>query len=452
MLARQGYEALAPLLQQSLDEKVSDRAEQWLRDEVCPVVEELARDAVFRQHVRWSLDHLRRRASAAERRLVERVDESLSAIAERLSAVMKPSDASCSAEADEQEFLLKLAPADRAAVRLIATRPWIDLTCENDVLHPWQDLFLIDPNAAHTQAFRERGELRIPLGDYVTRMMLARVDYWKALLDRIFSDVFFGSYGSSPSLEQAREELFSAKLELDQTCEQLKRACTANEFRLREACLVLVQVHAGYAPEAKLDWLDLSPRFAESQRGSIRSCIRRHSEIVLAEPRNGEVVAVGREHRSLCDPTILRQIAAALEGVISLFEMPDGDLETLNWALARASLVMVDDSPKAVYWNGQLVAEEAWDKYLRAWDLLWKLARHRGRVVDQTMLMNPDKQAIRSRRNRLGRILRDAMELDALIETRRGGGYLLDLKADKVMLLSRDGKERLELCHARTRT
>jgi hypothetical protein len=269
-------------------------------------VEELCGDAAFRRHVRWTLDHLCRGASAAERCLVDDVDKALVDCAGRLSAIMNPCDANCSADAGKQDFLRKLAPFDCAVVRLVATQPWFDLTCGHDFLHPWQDLFLANPDQSHTQAFRNRGELRVPLGDYIVRMMLARVDYWKALLDRIFNDMFFGTYGSSPSLEQAREGLFSAKVDLDLACQRLIQACTSNELRLRESCLTLIQVYAAYAPQAKLDWLELPPSFVEANRGAIRSCIRRRGDIALAENRNGRLFVVGHEHPLLCDPSVLR--------------------------------------------------------------------------------------------------------------------------------------------------
>lgn len=449
-LARHGYEPLAAALRHSLDERISDQADRWLKDEVCPVAEELARDATFRRQVRWSLDHLCRGAASGERRLVESVDAALVDCAGQLSGVMNPCGGGQAADVREQEFLLKLSPVDCSAVKLIASRPWFDLVCAEDLLHPWQDLFLVSPNWGHTQAFRQRGELRIPLGDYVARMMLARVDYWKTLLDCVFNKVYAGTYGSSPSLEQAREGLFSAKLQLDQASERLKQACAPKEGQAREACLTLVQVYAAYALNANLDWLVL-PTSWQARGGSIRSCIRRRGEIVIAEQRNGRLVVAAREPASLCDPMVLRQIAAALEDVVSLYETPEDDGKRLQWALDRARLVMVDEAPRIAYWNRQAVAEGAWDDHPREWDLLWTLARHRGRVVDQRKLANPEKHDIRSRRYRLGGLLAAALELDSLIETRRGQGYLLNLAADEVILLGREEQGRLEFLQAAAR-
>jgi hypothetical protein len=61
----------------ALDEVSSDRAEAWLRDEVCPVVEELIPNRGFRLAARWSVDHLGPGGETDERRLVEAVDTAL---------------------------------------------------------------------------------------------------------------------------------------------------------------------------------------------------------------------------------------------------------------------------------------------------------------------------------------------------------------------------------------
>ena len=49
--------------------------------------------------------------------------------------------------------------------------------------------------------------------------------------------------------------------------------------------------------------------------------------------------------------------------------------------------------------------------------------------------MNPDGQAIRSRRHRLSKLLLGSPALDEFIENRRGVGYALMLDPDMVMLL-----------------
>jgi hypothetical protein len=276
-------------------------------------------------------------------------------------------------------------------------------------------------------------------------MMLARVAYWKALLDGVFNRVFFDTARAANLSMQVLESLFSAKVELDQACERLTVACHQRGKPVREACMTLVQVYAAYAPCAELEWLELPPGMPQARQALIRSCIRRPGELVVAAPNNGQWIELERRRASLCDLTELRHVAAALEELKAFYELPADDGERLRWALERAKLVMIDSSPRAVYWNGEPVAEDAWDANSRVWELLWALARHPGRFVNQTMLVNPDVQTIRSRRHRLGRLLADALGLDALIENCRGEGYRLTLNADDVVLLSRQDRGQLEL-------
>jgi hypothetical protein len=86
-LAQQGYETLAPALTRSIDEQTSDRAEAWLRDEVCPVIQELSTSSKFRLAALWSNEHLSTGSVATERRLVDAVDEALVGLAGALTAV-----------------------------------------------------------------------------------------------------------------------------------------------------------------------------------------------------------------------------------------------------------------------------------------------------------------------------------------------------------------------------
>ena len=246
MLARQGYESLAGSLPRSLDEQVSGQAEEWLSKEVCPVAEELFFERSFRRLALWSLEHLASGSEREERRLVDQVDQAFvnfGKIASRLVA----HDAACTTNESRPES----ADFEMAALTLVASRPWFDLVCSQDFLHPSQELFLVNSNRQHTELFRKGPDRRVPLGDYITRMMLARVDYWKTLLDRAFNQIFF--IEQRDLRFQEREEVLSAKLGLDQAYERLVQACHEGEAKLREAATSLVQVYAAYAASPKLE-------------------------------------------------------------------------------------------------------------------------------------------------------------------------------------------------------
>lgn len=342
------------------------------------------------------------------------------------------SDSPCLSNESQHQSGPEAAGFEIATLGLVASRPWFDLVCSEDFLHPFQELFLTIPNRQHTEHFRKGPERRLPLGDYIMRMTLARVEYWKNLLDRAFNQIFFIDQRELPF--QARDELLSAKLDLDEACKGLVRACHQTDNKLREAATTLVQIHVAYAPHPRLEWMQMPPGWLEAQRGPIRSCIRRRGTLITAEQRGGQLFELERQNALLCDPMVLRQIAAALEDLTPLYGLPPGNRQRLKWAFDRARLVMVDSRPRAAYWDGKPIAEDEWCSNEREWDLLWTLARHAGGIVNQGMLANPDGQAIRSRRHRLSKLLSEST-LDQLIETRRGEGYLLTLDADLVILL-----------------
>jgi hypothetical protein len=157
----------------------------------------------------------------------------------------------------------------------------------------------------------------------------------------------------------------------------------------------------------------------------------------------GGLHEVDRRPASLCDPIVLRQLAGALGDVAAFYEVPTDPIELVAWAIDRSQLVMMDRFPKQVNWDGKPVAESQWDKSVKEWDLLWKLARCPGKFVTQDMLVDPEKQAIGSRRYRLGKLL-DGSELDGHIENVRGEGYRLNIDRSQIILLHEGPSGNLE--------
>jgi hypothetical protein len=454
-LAQQGYAAMAAAIAVSLNEETSDRAETWLRDEVCPLVPELARNRSFRLAVQWSGDHLSRGAESDERRLVEAVDEALVRCASDLAAVTIVDLGDAAANSQDTSNRVVMNQSQRATIDLIAGRPWLDLVCCEDFFHPLSELCLRIPHAAHSIAFRSRRELRVPLGDYIVRCMFARIDYWNSLLDAIWHDVFFRPVGADNGRQTSGNRLFDAKINLDSAIRRLKNACCSGpEPQQREAGTVLTQIYVAYAQVPRLEWLPLSHVLSTAIGGVLRSCVRRRgSELITVQPgRPGTLEVLDRQPATLCDPVILRQVAAALHDVAPFYELPEDPDDLIAWAVDRARLVMVDRSPRAVFWEGAEIAAEAWDKHPREWNLLWVLGSNPGRPVDPMMLMNPELQQMKSRRHRLSQILEGVSHLDGLIDTVRRQGYRLQLTAENVLLLRDEGHGRLAFENTRGQT
>ena len=236
--------------------------------------------------------------------------------------------------------------------------------------------------------------------------------------------------------------------------QRLKAACHAGiKPQRREACVTLIQVYLAYAVSPDLDWLGFV-RVSPFGSGSlIRSCVRRPCELLIGDrDQAGLVRVVDRKRASLCDPEVLRRIAASLADVLPFYQLPEDSDDLIDWAKHRARLVLVDRSPRAVWWDGNNVAEGMWDAHLPEWNLLWILAVNLGSPVDRMMLTRPEKHSIKSRRHRLARLLDGVLNLDNCIETLRGQGYALQLPAADVILLRDAGEGKLVFEGRRGRT
>lgn len=430
------------LLHATLNKAVSDDAEAWLRDEVCPVVEELCRNRSFQLMTRWSLDHFcTEEVITPEHRKLEDADQAIVQYAQTLANGLELIDQSMSNPSECQ-----ISEEDRVALKGIASRPWIQLAYALDFFHPEDQLLLRDPNRTLTSEFRAE-ERRIPLGDYISRYLLARVKFWKNLVVRLGERINHYVPSSDDEGHKISSRIFKTRIQLDQAVEALDQACHGENFRRRNACNALIQVYAAYAHNPDLEWLGFSRDAWHTAGPQIRMCVRRRSEVSVVERLpEGAFQPIGTERLSLCDPAILRQIVASLQEVATFYEIPEDPDDLIVWAADQARLVLVDRAPRQVFWEGQLIAGGEWDNHHAAWDFLWNLGQSSSRVVDKGDLGG---SLSRSRRSRLSTLLLKCPELEKRIETIRGQGYRLELPPDEVTLLRDDGFGRLRFVDAR---
>lgn len=447
-MARQAFESLSPPLHNALDDATSDRVETWLRRDVCPVVAEISANHSFRRHALWSVEHLSPGARTGERRLVETVDRALADLAKRLIQLYE----SLNSPNRQLGSDLVIDEKDLETLRLIANRPWFDLVCPEEYFHATRGLHFLTSSPAHTAAFDRHADLRLPLGDYVARGMFARIDYWTRILEPLTIRVVTRPPGDVTE-DQHAENVFAGKFALEKSVAALREASHRDSSApMREACTALTLVYAAYDALPQLDWLRFPPGWPEAMAPMIRACIRRPGVQNIAEPRpEGALPIVEAQSGSLCDPDTVRQIARALEDIVALYELPEDPDDVVVWALNFGRLVVVDRSPRQVFWDETPIAGGAWDKNEVQWNLLWTLAAHPQEIVDQGMLLRPLGQEMKSRRNRLSYLLRDCPELDQQIVNTRGQGYHLNLDATDIVLLQDDGSGRLEIVNAAQR-
>jgi hypothetical protein len=418
----------------------------WLETDVCAVVEDLVARPDFRGHARWPLERLRDGAQGEERGLVDTVDEGLVECARQLAAVAR--------QPALRKELLRLGPhndrlpegdprghvrgadgpegapvpLDLPVVEYISSRPWRDLVAVIDYFYPVSDLNLTDrerylgPDSGRVQVgeflpyFNPR--LR-PLGDFVSRTLLTRVEYWEGILRRFWVRCDTARQNSRQEVVPPWAAAVTALGQLREAHERLKDRCLAGpEARVRNACIALLQVYAAYRPRADLTWLGLPPAWT-------RAPVIRHR--------------VERQH----DVRLPEQVAAALLDVAPLYRR-DMDPAALIEETCRscALVVVMGQGRREAFWQGRLLDVD-WLAQRAQWEFLVELVKHASskQGVDACDLGDGAPASLKDRRSRLKRLL--PKDLDGRIKPAGRGTYILALEPGEIRLLSFEEDERL---------
>lgn len=201
--------------------------------------------------------------------------------------------------------------------------------------------------------------------------------------------------------------------------DQLKTICArAPEARMRESCIALVQVYASFHGASGVDWLELDKHLIDSQRNYLAQLIRSQSDITTTD----------------C-------IAAALTDVAGLLSstMPR---ETAEDAAIRSGALVLIESTRSVYWEGELIDED-WRKNKKSWDLLWALAKkghHRSEV--EMCDVSGELTSASTFTNRWSR-LKQQLPTSLSSKVRPGSKpatYLLDLDGQRIHLFAKPEK------------
>jgi len=415
----------------------------WLKDYVCPVVEDYVNDASFRTLARWPLDVLAETELSGIAGLVGKVDRRLVDAAKALLAVadneairkkireqnppkkkVVEEESIISAEgsvqlnaivAEVDDLRLKLAQ-----VQQIAEHRYAALACPDDYFRPVGSVRRPEDLAEfRKQTGRQitEGELIVNytpelhlLGDFITRSMFRRIEVWMDVLKDYRTIVYDAvrKVRAKVSVEaesRAWENLVAAEAVLRQAC------LTGESTRLRDACIILTQVYATFHPKPDLEWLGLSGPVIQNGTHTIRFVI---------ECRRGAEA--------------LDQIAGALHSLRSLQTMQGGRLEAV---IQTGGLVMVRQPP-AVYWEKKEIAA-SWDTNTKPFSLLWLLAERAKQgqrfVKDKDFWDMPGcKSRLSTTKGRLERLLGESTLLGKL-ETVSSKGIRLKLEGRQIHLL-----------------
>lgn len=432
-----GYDSFAAALSSCNDEVVADRVEQWLSGDVCLLMDELAFKRQFQSKTLWSVNKLSPDAETSERQIVIEIDRGLVAYAKALSDYFVAAEEEIkTANRSIPDFV----SLKKQNVEYIASKPWFDLVCTEDFFEPVRDLHLDSGklNHEHTQAFRKH-EFGIPLGDYITRLLLARVGYWMRILDGTLNSVLGIGAARAGASYQAMSIVLQRKFDLDDAFKRLVDVCEEpTHKREREACTALTLIYCGYSLRPNLDWLGCSDSFLDLHRKNIRYKVRRKGTMRTVElSKQGVLTTIQEVAASLCDPDVIRQIASSLHDITHFYDAPYDPNEVIAEAVSRAKLVLVDHAHREVWFEGKRI-DVIWNNHTSSWALLWNLAAKPNGLVDHEKLSNCSQENIRIRRHRLADLL-DRNMLDSKIESVRGLGYRLVLDAAEIVLLKDDG-------------
>jgi hypothetical protein len=370
----------------------------WLKDDVVPIVEEFSRRPAFRRHATWPLEVLIPGSNTDERRAVEAVDSALVTSAgcisrlatnklvarameaqnpprkEIVDAALVISDTGIHRKRADQ--IIDDLPVRRNQVQQIARRPWIDLVCADDYFSASRGLnfqvkqarraegdSIVKPNPAqdvhpiHVVIRPTQGEFVVsfnpelhPVGDFVTRSMLRRVEVWlsrlgdfRKLCHQALRNVKRGYLGQVEVEAKAWNDLEARVAELRRVC------TTAPAASLHDSCIILTQVYAAFHPTPILTWLGLPESVVSFGVSSL------HHRII------GE--------RRL-EP--LERIATAVGDLRHLYPEGEPEESALDEAVATGGLVLADLS-RSAHWETKRIPAD-WDRFDKPWQLLWMLA------------------------------------------------------------------------------
>lgn len=380
-LAERQYSRIAPKPGATWPQIPLRHISVWLKDYVCPVVEDLVGNPVFQRCTRWSMEQFAGNRITSGAALVAKVDQSLVDAAQAQLAIIadkavkqavaaqNPPKKTITRETVEitsngirrvsaVEEMVDSLPRQLAQVRRLADHRFASLACGFDFFAPVGSLV---PSEELASRRREgisvtEGDLVVSLtpelhsvGDFVTRTMLRRVDVWTDCLRshrRMLYTTMRAISAGRGKLQRLQEAEETAWSNLSKTTTALRRFCsTGPTARLCDACMTLTQAYASFHPEPDLGWLGLP-----------ENIIRHGIDHLKQDIRSGKSLES------------LDRIAAALP---LLRELPAGD-DCVEAAIQAGHLVLVR-KPAQAFWEQNAVGN-VWHKNARPFLLLWKLA------------------------------------------------------------------------------
>ena len=309
-----------------------------------------------------------------------------------------------------------MIPYYRQQLESIADGCWTDLVCPNDYFGPTGGMMRREPLPKGVT----EGAMVVSLnphlrhvGDLISLCMLQRIRTWLGLLTHIRSCCYESSRKAVSSYKDLTDIEQKCWTSVSENWKSLQSICIVGaDARIRESCMIAVQVVADFHPTPDLDWLGLDPYAIARFQGLLRAtCVSRR------------------------DLPTLDRIATALNSLHNIYQNLDPTVSAIDEAIATGGLVMIEKTQQA-FWEGNK-AGESWSSHRKPWELIWHLAKgtRLATSVDQSDLY--DNIVSDSTMHNRARRLRDLLPATLarlIVSGNKPATYRLDLPPDKVHL------------------
>ena len=446
-----------------LDEQKSDELEAWLRGDVVPVVADLQRNPKFRKFVKFGIGRLAAETDTPERMQVVAVADALVDYAAAIVAVGR--------QHGFQDLMTDQTPLDelnqrpygpsspqsgaekphsqqdrRYIVEKMADRPWFDLVMDLDFPCINEHLFLQVDDSSLDEAFAKFSPNSQVLGDGVTRMMWARIEFWLHQLRNVENRLYARIFQTGDDPHAAYSEFFTAKFELEKRVDELRATCfSGDDPRMRDACCILTQVYLVYHPRPVLPWLGLSEDRYQAPAGMVGLEFRRLFELIEYDQPDGvSIRESSRRQTPLIVVDSVQKVAGALADIAPMYRQALCPEDIIEEARHRYRLLVVTN-PRMVFFDSVLLRIN-WNRKNKLWEFLQQLAARGAQLasVDRYHLNGaPSQHTMNQTKYRLSKLL---LELDdsptapganlaARIEHSKEREFHLDLATTEIQVL-----------------
>jgi hypothetical protein len=455
-MAIRRYKQIAPNSESEMTQPQADQLVEWLERQVGEVVSSLLARPGFRFRTRWSIERLSGESDCPERATVLAVDDALVQYAQALISFARTDAISSQllrlgryqndvpegdSSALDPRFGSELQPPTPLGLRnveFVASRPWRDLASTRDYFRPVSQFNLTEFEFDDAQwigflPFWNK-QLRVP-GDFIVRCMDIRINQWREDLRHFSVRCDTARARTEADLGKQWGQVTGLGSQLDTKIKDLRQLCMLGpEARVRDSCVALLQIHAGFHQNTDLSWL-----------GLVAKMIQNVSDIPYRVFRRREW-------------EIPERAATALIDITDLVRRPQATEDLIEEMKTTKRLVLVEEE-RTGFLDGKSINKDDFVNWHGqgnlAWELLWTFADRASikRTVDRHELSNPNAtrsqepptvQAIKDRRSKLKKLI--TPELNALIHTDDAhGSYRLVLEPGEICLLGWSEEERLEV-------